>query len=336
MRWRIASSQIRNHSSAQSLVLIGLVGGLAFAINGCRLSSNEAQPTPAVNLPADLDEDGYDTQVDCNDVDVGSYPGANESCDGVDNDCDGQIDEGLDVDADQDGYSGCPTSTSALQDCDDNSAASSPSQIETCDHADNDCDGTVDNGFDQDGDGYTSCSETPDCDDQNSNNAPGVSEVCDAIDNDCDGNIDEDLATDSNEPNDDREKSTYLGSVTKEVPIMGQGSIQAAGDIDWYSFSLGDTPSAQMALTISLTDIPSDAEYGISLFADDMESSVAMSSPEEGSSAAVELSLDELASVPEGWQLQVFHRSGAYGCPRYHLVISLVERTPALVIHHRK
>ncbi|MEC9073507.1 MAG: hypothetical protein VX938_14035, partial [Myxococcota bacterium] len=40
----------------------------------------------------DPDGDGYDSIDDCKPLDPESYPGAEETCDGVDNDCDGQID----------------------------------------------------------------------------------------------------------------------------------------------------------------------------------------------------------------------------------------------------
>ncbi len=44
--------------------------------------------------PVDLDGDGYDSTVDCNDDNANVYPGAEEICDGIDNNCNGQIDEG--------------------------------------------------------------------------------------------------------------------------------------------------------------------------------------------------------------------------------------------------
>ncbi len=42
----------------------------------------------------DFDKDGFAFDVDCNDSNNLIYPGATEVCDGTDNDCDGEIDEG--------------------------------------------------------------------------------------------------------------------------------------------------------------------------------------------------------------------------------------------------
>jgi hypothetical protein len=53
------------------------------------------------------------------------------------------------------------------------------------------CDGSVDEGFDTDGDGYTTCGG--DCNDSDSDINPGANEsLCDGKDNDCDSEIDED------------------------------------------------------------------------------------------------------------------------------------------------
>lgn len=74
---------------------------------------------------------------------------------------------------------------------------------ELCDGVDNDCDGTVDEVYDYDGDGYNSSSMlkedgTPcgnDCNDFDENINPGQAEICDGIDNNCNEQIDEDIET---------------------------------------------------------------------------------------------------------------------------------------------
>ncbi|MEM9069118.1 MAG: MopE-related protein [Myxococcota bacterium] len=63
---------------------------------------------------------------------------------------------------------------------------------ERCDGFDNDCDGFVDEGFDQDGDGVSSCSG--DCDDGDAAVFPGAPESCDGVDRNCDGALESDCA----------------------------------------------------------------------------------------------------------------------------------------------
>ncbi len=47
-----------------------------------------------LNYSPDGDEDGFDLSEDCDDDNSTVFPGAGEICVGVDNNCDGEIDEG--------------------------------------------------------------------------------------------------------------------------------------------------------------------------------------------------------------------------------------------------
>jgi hypothetical protein len=181
-------------------------------------------------LVGDEDGDGYKpSEGDCDDSDENVNPGVVEICDGIDNDCDGQVDENATTkyyaDADGDGFGDANSALAACEppegyvandtDCDDNEKNAWPGNPETCDGIDNDCNGQVDDGVgtmyypDGDEDGYgdagagmMACSQSDgmvtdntDCDDTNNRAHPGRFEECDEIDNDCDGEIDEDVQT---------------------------------------------------------------------------------------------------------------------------------------------
>ncbi len=101
---------------------------------------------------------------DCDDNIATINPGAAEVCDGFDNNCNGQVDEGLTTttyypDADGDGYGSVPGQEFCsnpgagwvLQagDCNDSNASIHPEPAggkELCDGVDNDCDGVIDEG----------------------------------------------------------------------------------------------------------------------------------------------------------------------------------------------
>ena len=117
---------------------------------------------------------------DCDDTEELAWQGAVEAQDEVDNDCNGQIDEGVSsswyLDYDGDGYGddlslelACTApsigqATDVGGDCDDTDDSFSPGVAEGCDNLDRNCDGLIDN--DLDGDLYSDAARGgSDCDD---------------------------------------------------------------------------------------------------------------------------------------------------------------------------
>jgi hypothetical protein len=152
--------------------------------NDCDGLSDSADPGCAGTVCIDRDGDGYGangdpscpngTAVDCNDRKASVNPGAVEVCDGVDNNCNGQIDEnGTNTyykDADRDGYGDPSVSIQSCKkprryvtdntDCNDSDRKVYPNAEEICDGKDNNCNVQIDEGVqktyyrDADRDGY--------------------------------------------------------------------------------------------------------------------------------------------------------------------------------------
>ena len=157
--------------------------------------------------PSDFDKDHYTVEDgDLCDADASRNPGIPESPDGIDNNCDGRIDEStVWSDDDGDGYceegdaSGMCIGDAIPGDCDDGNALSYPGAVEAADGQDNNCDGLVDEGLactDDDGDGYVDGDDCAngiggDCNDLDATISPGALETCNDVDDNCDGEIDE-------------------------------------------------------------------------------------------------------------------------------------------------
>ncbi|MCH8349471.1 MAG: putative metal-binding motif-containing protein [Chloroflexi bacterium] len=183
---------------------------------------------PQTPLQASSQPAGYVTDnSDCDDTDVSVNPASLEVPDNIDNNCNGQIDEGTPsatyyLDRDGDGFgdpqspfqanSQPPGYVTDNTDCDDTDVTVNPASLEVPDDIDNNCDGEIDEGtpsgtyyLDQDGDGFGSPDDSieaisqpagyvennTDCDDSDPEVNPPAAEIADNKDNNCDGRVDE-------------------------------------------------------------------------------------------------------------------------------------------------
>lgn len=201
----------------------------------------------------DQDGDGFAScGGDCDDGSAEISPIGVESCDGLDNNCDGIIDEGTSCyDDDGDGF------TEDDGDCNDQEATVYPGAEEIdANNIDDDCNGVIDLGVvDLDFDGYSV--DGGDCDDTDASVYPNALEAADGVDNDCDGTVDEgttnyDDDTDGFSEADgdcnDRNASTYPSA--PELPdwadndcdgTVDEGTVNYDDDGDGYSELGGDT-----------------------------------------------------------------------------------------------
>ena len=213
--------------------------------NDCDGVADESGAADAQTFYEDKDEDNYGDLVstilacpqnlplgfvangeDCDDLDPDINPAATEICNGVDDDCDSTIDDGIETDTfyqdnDGDGYGTTEQTTSSCYDevdgyaksagdCDDDAPITYPGAVDICDGKDNDCEGDIDEDEDSfpawyadaDEDGYgdpddwvQACEDEVegrtltdgDCDDRDPDINPEADEIFyDGVDQDCD------------------------------------------------------------------------------------------------------------------------------------------------------
>ena len=213
--------------------------------DNCDGTANPLDAEACTEFYADIDEDGFGDEddsrcycepndvwttsddSDCDDENASINPGAEEVCDGIDQNCNDAIDDGaliaFYIDSDGDGFGAgsatyaCEVSDGMVEnvsDCNDDNAEIYPGATEYCDGIDNDCNAFIDDETvdglvyysDIDGDGFGDPSDSliscaapsgyvlnyTDCGPSRPDVYPGAIEYCDELDNDCDGSADED------------------------------------------------------------------------------------------------------------------------------------------------
>ncbi len=289
---------------------------------------------------ADMDQYGDDTQAlqsctqpegfvleggDCDDSNPQVYPFQQEECDGVDNDCDGEIDNRVGsvtdplwgtlyfADSDGDGYGNgdqtlqaCTVTAGVSEvsgDCDDSNFMVYPGASEGCDGIDSNCDGAIGSAeMDIDGDGFVSCTVSgtwmgdatilggEDCSDTDPFSFPGAAPQDSTTDCLRDADLDGYGAVSSGGTDcDDAETGVYPGAVELAMDGVDQ-------DCDGYELCPldgdGDGFVGTFGQTLS-TDM--DCGMGGTLDCNDSDASIYPGAPE--TNGASDLNCDGLESV---------------------------------------
>jgi len=174
--------------------------------NNCNGLIDEGLPE-GCGQAGDADDDGDPDLSDCAPLDADVYHGAAETCNGIDDDCDTLVDEGY-ADTDQDLLKDCVDDDDDadgdpdLTDCAPTNPAVYTGAVEVCNGLDDDCNGKIDDGFDDlDDDGISDCNDL----DIDGDGIANDKDNCPTVANLAQANADGDTAGDACDADDDND-----------------------------------------------------------------------------------------------------------------------------------
>ena len=226
-----------------------------------------------------------------------------EICDQQDNNCNGEVDEGIAICCVPGSLLECGTDVGECElgtrTCGEGRTWGPCSGVlpepEVCDGKDNDCNGETDDG-DPEG-GQTCGSDLGECEPGLTECSEGelecigltgpVEEICDGKDNDCSGFADDGLAVDQYESNDQCPLAWALGDLEEDaVPLLLSATLyepDGAADSDWFSVITKEEPigwpcgllfppeDGCYSLEIEL-EYPAEVHYDLVVYAEECES----------------------------------------------------------------
>ncbi|HCI57517.1 MAG TPA: hypothetical protein DFH96_01950 [Bacteroidetes bacterium] len=282
----VANDYLWSTAEITQSIVVNLAGTYSVTIsdaNGCTATSASVTTNTIALQTFYLDADGdsygdatnsiqdcaapsgyVSNSTDCNDANNAIHPGATELCNGIDDDCNGLVDDNIVnstyyADADGDGFGNPLVDSSACAppigyvlnntDCNDANNAIYPGATEVCGNGiDDDCDGQIDEGCgsntwyaDADADTYGDLNnfvvdnnptppagyvaDSTDCDDNNAAVNPGATEICgNAIDDNCNGQVDENSPSAAIAGADTAVCSVNSTTLGATAPLVGSGS----------------------------------------------------------------------------------------------------------------